>query len=220
MLLLPHLLPNTLENVIVLGLIAYRIWSVESFVRTSESRSNARSMPVVAVIVESAATITGMLLITLVAFLTKSGDVQTIVMDSLGPVIGIAFSLIIIRVGLGLATTDRAQSTRLSRSLDFGEPVDRGGGRGARARSSAVSEYEEEDVEDGEDTANSENENHLGNGNSGTEGKDNANMREDGENGFDEHVSPGDCQSLEPSHPSSSTIAAPSSTTTKTTTTT
>ncbi|KAL0958871.1 hypothetical protein HGRIS_014187 [Hohenbuehelia grisea] len=71
----------------MIGMIAYRIWSVEKYVRASGARSNSRTMPVVAVIVESAAVITGILLIILIAFLTRSGDVQTIILDSLSPVI-------------------------------------------------------------------------------------------------------------------------------------
>ncbi|KAF8893080.1 hypothetical protein BD779DRAFT_1798439 [Infundibulicybe gibba] len=86
-------------NIIVTSLISYRIWSIHRRLRGIAQHS---PMPVVHIILESAAIYTCCLIVTLTGYLSKE-NYQFISLDATSPVIGIAFALIIVRVGLGQA---------------------------------------------------------------------------------------------------------------------
>ncbi|KAF8889029.1 hypothetical protein BD779DRAFT_1671991 [Infundibulicybe gibba] len=84
-------------NVTVTSLIAYRVWSIH---RPLKAIAQQSLMPVIQVILESAAIYTLCLILTLAGYLAKE-NYQFITLDATSPVIGIAFALIIVRVGLG-----------------------------------------------------------------------------------------------------------------------
>ncbi|KZS91272.1 hypothetical protein SISNIDRAFT_456879 [Sistotremastrum niveocremeum HHB9708] len=90
------------NNIINTGLITYKIWSVD---RRASSRVEGQSMrPVIAIVVESGALAAATSMITLITYLAGSNS-QYIVLDNMSPITGIAFTLIIVRVGLGLANS-------------------------------------------------------------------------------------------------------------------
>ncbi|KAF9000324.1 hypothetical protein BDQ17DRAFT_1360043 [Cyathus striatus] len=98
-------------NGIVTVLIAYRIWTIHRQVKAVAQTSSI--MRVVHIILESAGMYTLVLVLTLIGYLTKN-NYQFTTLDATSPTIGIAFTLIIVRVGLGLSsdnTTVAAVST-------------------------------------------------------------------------------------------------------------
>ncbi|KAL0959113.1 hypothetical protein HGRIS_014409 [Hohenbuehelia grisea] len=95
-------------NLMVTSLIAYRIWSINRLVQPS-TRTSIK--PVINIILESAVLYTIFLVITHMAYLAKA-PFQFIFLDASSPAIGIAFSLIIVRVGLGLGTEDNEPAAR------------------------------------------------------------------------------------------------------------
>ncbi|EJU05401.1 hypothetical protein DACRYDRAFT_103887 [Dacryopinax primogenitus] len=94
------------QNIIVLTLIVYRIWKVN----TSIGRTSTSSLrPIIAVLLESGIMYVTTLFLFLVTYLAGSNS-QFIMVDILNPIIGIAFTVLIVRVGLG-ATRSQMDST-------------------------------------------------------------------------------------------------------------
>lgn len=102
-------------NLIVTSLIAYRIWSINRMV---QGVTRTSIMPIINIILESAGLYTAFLVMTHMAYLAKA-PFQFIALDASSPAIGIAFSLIIVRVGLGLGTEDHEIAARSRSNLVF-----------------------------------------------------------------------------------------------------
>ncbi|KAF9501995.1 hypothetical protein BDN71DRAFT_506195 [Pleurotus eryngii] len=84
-------------NILVTSLISWRVWS---FSRRLDDISRSSTRPVIQIVVESALIYTVCLLITHVSYLAKA-PFQFIALDATSPAIGIAFALLVVRVGLG-----------------------------------------------------------------------------------------------------------------------
>jgi len=95
-------------NIIATALIAFRIWQIQKPVSILSRRHSLN--PVISIIVESGA-IYAASLILLTALYTTDNDAQFIVLDAVTPIIGIVFSLVIIRVALRLSYSTPASST-------------------------------------------------------------------------------------------------------------
>ncbi|KAF8506468.1 hypothetical protein JB92DRAFT_3145441 [Gautieria morchelliformis] len=91
---------SLVQNVITTFLIVYRIWRVN--MNVARGLGNRSLWPVMAVILESGAIYSSTLLVLLAAYVSNS-FVQYVALDMLVPIIGITFTLIIVRVGLGLS---------------------------------------------------------------------------------------------------------------------
>jgi len=95
-------------NVICTSLIALRIWSVDrAGGRYRETKSALR--PVLAVVIESGAIYSASLTVLLAVYLSHSWA-HFIVLDAITPIIGIVFSMIIVRMGLSMAWQNSSQS--------------------------------------------------------------------------------------------------------------
>jgi len=110
-------------NVLCTSLLAYRILRIRSRVRKM-NQTNSRVNSVVVIVVESAAIYSMSVLSLLVAYLMDS-NVQYTILDLTSPIIGIAFTGIILRVSLGISS----QETGLS------------GSRGSSSRSRGNERY-------------------------------------------------------------------------------
>ncbi|KAL4253267.1 hypothetical protein AB1N83_013308 [Pleurotus pulmonarius] len=98
-------------NLLVTALMAYKIWTIHQMV---QRLTPSRIMPVITIIMESAGIYTGFLFTAFVAVLVNH-PFLFIVLDATSTAIGIAFSLIIVRVALGLGC-EINQTTTLVRS--------------------------------------------------------------------------------------------------------
>ncbi|KAH7912484.1 hypothetical protein BJ138DRAFT_1112280 [Hygrophoropsis aurantiaca] len=106
-------------NIIVTSLITCRILSVNRGIRSYTPQSGSytpRSLTkIITIVLESAGIYTVCLTITHVSYLTKA-MFQFTALDVTSPAIGIAFSLIIVRVGLGWATEGQISTSVTSRA--------------------------------------------------------------------------------------------------------
>jgi len=96
-------------NVTCTGLIAYRIWLSQR--ATRDFRVHSPLMPVMITMIESGVLYSAAALSCLVAYASGSNG-QYAALDVLTPVIGIAFSMIIVRVGLGISSNGNVRSQR------------------------------------------------------------------------------------------------------------
>lgn len=86
-------------NVLSSGLLAYRIWAVDSKLSKMYARvSNRPTHPIIRIVVDAGVLYSLILVAALVTFLFKS-DITFIVFEILPPVISIIFYMIILRVG-------------------------------------------------------------------------------------------------------------------------
>ncbi|KAE9411495.1 hypothetical protein BT96DRAFT_983229 [Gymnopus androsaceus JB14] len=85
-------------NIICTALVAYRIWYVN---RSVISFSNHSWSPVMLLVVESGAIYSVTLLSLLILYKTESWF-QYVLLDAISPIVGLVFSMIIVRIGLGL----------------------------------------------------------------------------------------------------------------------
>ncbi|TFK34232.1 hypothetical protein BDQ12DRAFT_727017 [Crucibulum laeve] len=85
------------SNVIVTG----KIWSIDK--KTNKLARSGNAMFVVQIILESAGLYTISLIVTHIGYLTNQ-TYEFVALDATSPIIGISFSLIIVRVGLGAST--------------------------------------------------------------------------------------------------------------------
>jgi len=109
------------QNIIVTSLIVFRIWRVNM----STAASAAGSLrPVMSIILESGVLYVASLFIFLMTYLAGSNS-QYIMVDCINPMIGITFSLLIVRVGLGLPSAHdqtsyfRSQQTHQLRPMSI-----------------------------------------------------------------------------------------------------
>jgi len=99
-------------NIYCAGLIAFRIWSIN---RSLKSIGQTDLTPVIMIVVESAALYTFMTLLTMILYLAGS-NAQFTALNITIPVIGLTFSLIIIRVSLGISHNG-AETTQATTTL-------------------------------------------------------------------------------------------------------
>ncbi|KAL0957924.1 hypothetical protein HGRIS_000105 [Hohenbuehelia grisea] len=92
-------------NIIVTGLIAYRIWSIDR--GTRRFAPSLTVMPLLSIIIESASIFTTLLIIILATYLIDDAKLSGWALQVSSPSIGIAFCLIIVRCGLGLGIEER-----------------------------------------------------------------------------------------------------------------
>ncbi|KAF8735513.1 hypothetical protein AX14_001946 [Amanita brunnescens Koide BX004] len=87
-------------NVICTGLVASRIW----FVNRQTSVFTGYSMrPIIFLVIESGAVYSLTLLVLLILYKAQSWF-QYVLLDAVSPIVGLVFSMIIIRIGLGITT--------------------------------------------------------------------------------------------------------------------
>ncbi|KDQ26468.1 hypothetical protein PLEOSDRAFT_159616 [Pleurotus ostreatus PC15] len=90
-------------NIICTSLVAFRIW--HNMKRESAVFGGGRNLrPVLFLVVESGAVYSATLLALLVLYKTESWF-QYVLLDVVSPIVGLVFSMIIVRIGLGLTTT-------------------------------------------------------------------------------------------------------------------
>ncbi|KAF8896594.1 hypothetical protein BD779DRAFT_1668355 [Infundibulicybe gibba] len=95
-------------NIICTSLIAFRIWYVNHQCTAFSSRS---LRPVLRLVIESGAIYSITLLVLLILYKTHSWF-QYVVVDAVSPIIGLVFTMIIVRIGLGLTSpTGQTSST-------------------------------------------------------------------------------------------------------------
>ncbi|KZO89952.1 hypothetical protein CALVIDRAFT_558953 [Calocera viscosa TUFC12733] len=106
------------QNIMLTALIVYRIWKVN----TSAGRSSTSNLrPIIAVLLESGCMYVTTLFVFLVTYLVGS-TVQFVLVDILNPMIGIAFTVLIVRVGLGV-TRSQMESTYYRSQANGGHPM-------------------------------------------------------------------------------------------------
>jgi len=98
------------QNIIVVSLIVFRILQVHRATQKHRSTTGASLIPVVAVVVESGLLYVTGLFIFLVTYVTKSNSMR-IIYDAMNGIIGLAFTMMIVRVGLGLTGGQTQAST-------------------------------------------------------------------------------------------------------------
>ncbi|KAJ7668658.1 hypothetical protein DFH06DRAFT_1182191 [Mycena polygramma] len=89
-------------NIICTSLVAYRLWSIN---RQIEEFVNNRFNPIILLVVESGAIYSATLMTLLILYKTKSWF-QYVLLDAISPIVGLVFSMIIVRIGLGLTTVN------------------------------------------------------------------------------------------------------------------
>jgi len=87
-------------NTICTALVAYRIWSVNRLVIKFSSHS---WNPVMLLVIESGAIYSATLMSLLILYKVESWF-QYVLLDAISPIVGLVFSMIIVRIGLGLMT--------------------------------------------------------------------------------------------------------------------
>ncbi|KAJ7598601.1 hypothetical protein C8J56DRAFT_169818 [Mycena floridula] len=89
-------------NIICTSLVAFRIWHVN---RQVMSFVNHNFMPIILLVVESGAIYSATLLTLLILYKCESWF-QYVLLDAVSPIVGLVFSMIIVRIGLGLTSID------------------------------------------------------------------------------------------------------------------
>ncbi|KAJ6495811.1 hypothetical protein C8R47DRAFT_1042987 [Mycena vitilis] len=87
---------------LVKGLVAYRLWSINH--QIAEFVNN-RFTPIILLVIESGAIYSATLMTLLILYKTKSWF-QYVLLDAISPIVGLVFSMIIVRIGLGLTTVN------------------------------------------------------------------------------------------------------------------
>ncbi|KAJ6576705.1 hypothetical protein DFH09DRAFT_366223 [Mycena vulgaris] len=101
-------------NIICTGLVAFRLWDINRQVKEF-SESNHSFNPIILLVIESGAIYSATLMTLLILYKTESWF-QYVLLDAVSPIVGLVFSMIIVRIGLGL-TTLNGQHTHKSSSL-------------------------------------------------------------------------------------------------------
>jgi len=92
------------------GLIAFRLWKVD---RAASTYKESSLLPIVRILVEAGALYTSFMLVNLV-LTALINPVVYVILEVSSPIIGITFSLIIVRVGMGLSSESRISTAPLS----------------------------------------------------------------------------------------------------------
>ncbi|KAF8962182.1 hypothetical protein BDZ97DRAFT_1702662 [Flammula alnicola] len=87
-------------NIICTLLVAYRIWYIN---RRSISFSEQSLRPIMLLVIESGAIYSATLTTLLILYKTQSWF-QYVLLDAISPIVGLVFSMIIVRIGLGLTS--------------------------------------------------------------------------------------------------------------------
>ncbi|KAI9435628.1 hypothetical protein BJY52DRAFT_695884 [Lactarius psammicola] len=114
------------------GLIAYRIWRTQRQTRDAKMGSNLSQVSII--VIESGAIYLTVLACNVASFVLKS-NLFNIFLDITSPVIGIVFSLIIVRVGLGISSEE---TRRTMQSISFSMPSKTSGGNSSRSNGPIV----------------------------------------------------------------------------------
>ncbi|KAG2138790.1 hypothetical protein BD769DRAFT_227941 [Suillus cothurnatus] len=88
-----------LTNLITSGLLAYRIWAIERRVSAMRATMQGTLMPIVRIFVDAAIMYSTVLFVMLVCFLC-SNNAQYVILDTIIPIIPIAFYMVFIRITL------------------------------------------------------------------------------------------------------------------------
>jgi len=97
-------------NIICTALVAYRIWVIN---RRAISFSEHSLRPIMLLVIESGAIYSATLTTLLILYKVKSWF-QYVLLDAVSPIVGLVFSMVIVRIGLGLTSAD-------GRTEDFGQ---------------------------------------------------------------------------------------------------
>ncbi|KAJ7202240.1 hypothetical protein C8J57DRAFT_404822 [Mycena rebaudengoi] len=100
-------------NIICTGLVAFRLWDINRQVK--DFGVNHSFNPIILLVIESGAIYSGTLMTLLILYKTESWF-QYVLLDAVSPIVGLVFSMIIVRIGLGL-TTINGQHTYTNGSL-------------------------------------------------------------------------------------------------------
>ncbi|KDQ18747.1 hypothetical protein BOTBODRAFT_520017 [Botryobasidium botryosum FD-172 SS1] len=103
-------------NVMCTGLLAYRIWNINR----GQGGAGGRDLSSLVVIVVESGAIYSSALIALLTLYVLGNNGQYVVLDAVNPIIGIVFSLIIVRVGLGITTNGTRRSANSGNALTPG----------------------------------------------------------------------------------------------------
>ncbi|KAI0632006.1 hypothetical protein C8Q77DRAFT_893101 [Trametes polyzona] len=114
-------------NIICTGLVALRIWWINRAIMKFTSRSYR---PILFLVLESGAVYSVTLMALLILYKTGSWF-QYVLLDAISPIVGLVFSMVIIRIGLGITTVhgvSTAQSVtswpqQTARAPDSSQPI-------------------------------------------------------------------------------------------------
>ncbi|KAJ8507793.1 hypothetical protein ONZ45_g9872 [Pleurotus djamor] len=99
-------------NIVCTSLVAFRIWYIN---RQNEFFQGGSLKPILLLVVESGAVYSATLLALLILYKTESWF-QYVLLDSVSPIVGLVFSMIIVRIGLGItAPTGETRMAFVSR---------------------------------------------------------------------------------------------------------
>jgi len=87
-------------NIICTSIVAYRIWVIN---RESIRYAETSLRPIMLLVIESGAIYSATLTILIILYKVESWF-QYVIVDAVSPIVGLVFSMIIIRIGLGLTT--------------------------------------------------------------------------------------------------------------------
>ncbi|KAF8974273.1 hypothetical protein BDZ97DRAFT_1911473 [Flammula alnicola] len=111
-------------NIICTTLVAYRIWYIN---RKSISFSEQSLRPIMLLVIESGAIYSATLTALLILYKTQSWF-QYVILDAISPIVGLVFSMVIVRIGLGLTTANgetdefsQVSTLQVSQSYHHGE---------------------------------------------------------------------------------------------------
>ncbi|KAL0947735.1 hypothetical protein HGRIS_013818 [Hohenbuehelia grisea] len=110
-------------NIICTSLVAFRIWYVN---RQSILFSGQTLKPIMLLVVESGAVYSATLMTLLILYKTESWF-QYVLLDAVSPIVGLVFSMILVRIGLGLTTVGgETRKTTKSRAVANERDVEKG----------------------------------------------------------------------------------------------
>jgi hypothetical protein len=118
-------------NAVCTGLIAFRIWRTQQQTRDVKMGSNLTQVSII--VIESGAIYLSALVSVVVTYNIKSLTFNMF-LDITSPIIGIVFSLIIVRIGRGISS----EETRPAQSLSYSMPSKSFTGTGARSNGPIV----------------------------------------------------------------------------------
>jgi len=119
-------------NSVCTGLIAFRIWRTQR--QTRDAKMGANLSHVSIIVIESGAIYLTVLACNVAAFVLKS-NMFNIFLDMTSPIIGIVFTLIIVRVGRGVSSED---TRRTMQSISLSMPSKTSGANTSRTNGAIV----------------------------------------------------------------------------------
>jgi hypothetical protein len=119
-------------NTVCTGLIAFRIWRTQR--QTRDAKMGANLSHVSIIVIESGAIYLSVLACNVAAFVLKS-NMFNIFLDMTSPIIGIVFTLIIVRVGRGVSSED---TRRTMQSISLSMPSKTSAGNTSRSNGAIV----------------------------------------------------------------------------------